>query len=36
MMQQVLPKILPFADAATKELPLPRLLRLSLFQARSA
>ena len=26
------PSILPFADAATKELPLGRLLRLSLFQ----
>ena len=26
------PKFLPFADAATKELPLGRLLRLSLFQ----
>ncbi|HJL24275.1 MAG TPA: PucC family protein, partial [Polyangiaceae bacterium LLY-WYZ-15_(1-7)] len=26
------PKVLPFADAATPELPLPRLLRLSLFQ----
>jgi MFS transporter, BCD family, chlorophyll transporter len=26
------PKLLPFADAATTELPLPRLLRLSLFQ----
>ena len=26
------PKFLPFADAATPELPLPRLLRLSLFQ----
>ena len=25
-------RFLPFADAATKELPLPRLLRLSLFQ----
>jgi BCD family chlorophyll transporter-like MFS transporter len=32
-MREVLPKILPFADAATKELPLLRLLRLSLFQA---
>ena len=32
-LREVLPKILPFADAATKELPLPRLLRLSLFQA---
>jgi MFS transporter, BCD family, chlorophyll transporter len=31
--REVLPKILPFADAATKELPLTRLLRLSLFQA---
>jgi BCD family chlorophyll transporter-like MFS transporter len=26
------PRLLPFADAATAELPLPRLLRLSLFQ----
>ena len=26
------PKFLPFADAASDELPLPRLLRLSLFQ----
>ena len=26
------PRFLPFADAATPELPLPRLLRLSLFQ----
>ncbi len=26
------PNLLPFADAATAELPLPRLLRLSLFQ----
>ena len=26
------PRLLPFADAATTELPLPRLLRLSLFQ----
>lgn len=26
------PRFLPFADAATTELPLPRLLRLSLFQ----
>lgn len=26
------PRVLPFADAATPELPLPRLLRLSLFQ----
>lgn len=30
--QQVVPKLLPFADAATPELPLGRLLRLSLFQ----
>lgn len=30
--QQVLPRFLPFADAATTELPLARLLRLSLFQ----
>jgi BCD family chlorophyll transporter-like MFS transporter len=27
------PRFLPFADAATTDLPLPRLLRLSLFQA---
>jgi BCD family chlorophyll transporter-like MFS transporter len=26
------PRFLPFADAATEELPLGRLLRLSLFQ----
>ena len=26
------PELLPFADAATEELPLGRLLRLSLFQ----
>jgi BCD family chlorophyll transporter-like MFS transporter len=26
------PRFLPFADAASKELPLPRLLRLALFQ----
>lgn len=26
------PRFLPFADAASKELPLPRLMRLSLFQ----
>ncbi|MBM3635946.1 MAG: BCD family MFS transporter [Alphaproteobacteria bacterium] len=30
--QQVGPGFLPFANAATAELPLPRLLRLSLFQ----
>ena len=29
---RVAPRFLPFADAATAELPLPRLLRLSLFQ----
>ena len=29
---QWLPRMLPFADAASPELPLPRLLRLSLFQ----
>jgi len=28
----VVPRVLPFADAASKELPLLRLLRLSLFQ----
>ena len=27
------PRFLPFADAATPEMPLSRLLRLSLFQA---
>ncbi|MFO1121175.1 MAG: BCD family MFS transporter [Hyphomicrobiales bacterium] len=30
--QQLGPRFLPFADAATEELPLGRLLRLSLFQ----
>jgi BCD family chlorophyll transporter-like MFS transporter len=30
--QRLGPRFLPFADAATKELPLGRLLRLSLFQ----
>ncbi len=30
--QDLLPRVLPFADAATQDLPLPRLLRLSLFQ----
>lgn len=30
--RQLLPKILPFADVATADLPLRRLLRLSLFQ----
>ena len=29
---RVSPRFLPFADAASKELPLGRLLRLSLFQ----
>ena len=29
---QCLPHVLPFADAASAGLPLPRLLRLSLFQ----
>jgi len=29
---RLLPRLLPFADAASAELPLPRLLRLSLFQ----
>ena len=32
LMKQVGSRFLPFADAATTELPLPRLLRLSLFQ----
>lgn len=31
-LQEIAPRFLPFADAATKELPLSRLLRLSLFQ----
>jgi BCD family chlorophyll transporter-like MFS transporter len=31
-LQQVGPRFLPFADAATRDLPLSRLLRLSLFQ----
>jgi BCD family chlorophyll transporter-like MFS transporter len=30
--KHVAPRFLPFADAASEELPLPRLLRLSLFQ----
>lgn len=30
--QRIGPRFLPFADAATKDLPLSRLLRLSLFQ----
>ncbi len=32
MLADLGPRYLPFADAATKELPLGRLLRLSLFQ----
>jgi BCD family chlorophyll transporter-like MFS transporter len=32
-LRDILPRILPFADAATEELPLTRLLRLALFQA---
>ena len=32
MWQSIGPRFLPFADAATEELPLSRLLRLSLFQ----
>ena len=32
LIKQVGTRFLPFADAATTELPLPRLLRLSLFQ----
>jgi BCD family chlorophyll transporter-like MFS transporter len=31
-LMQIGPGVLPFADAGTAELPLPRLLRLSLFQ----
>ena len=30
--QQLVPKLLPFADVATDDLPLKRILRLSLFQ----
>ena len=30
--RELLPRLLPFADAATTELPIARLLRLSLFQ----
>ncbi len=33
---RVSPRLLPFADAASPELPLPRLLRLSLFQVSVA
>lgn len=32
MLQEIGPRFLPFADAATTDLPLGRLLRLSLFQ----
>jgi BCD family chlorophyll transporter-like MFS transporter len=32
VVKEIAPRFLPFADAATTELPLPRLLRLSLFQ----
>lgn len=32
LLTRIGPRFLPFADAATPELPLPRLLRLSLFQ----
>jgi len=32
LLMRIAPKYLPFADAATPELPLKRLLRLSLFQ----
>jgi BCD family chlorophyll transporter-like MFS transporter len=32
LMRDLLPRILPFSDAATDELPLTRLLRLALFQ----
>ncbi|WP_058556928.1 PucC family protein [Thiohalocapsa sp. ML1] len=32
LMRDLVPRILPFSDAATAELPLPRLLRLALFQ----
>ena len=31
-LMSIAPSVLPFADAATDELPLGRLLRLSLFQ----
>jgi BCD family chlorophyll transporter-like MFS transporter len=32
VVKEIAPRFLPFADAATDALPLPRLLRLSLFQ----
>jgi BCD family chlorophyll transporter-like MFS transporter len=32
VVKEIAPRFLPFADAATTALPLPRLLRLSLFQ----
>ncbi|NBU60011.1 MAG: MFS transporter, partial [Betaproteobacteria bacterium] len=32
MWLRISPQLLPFADAATADLPLSRLLRLSLFQ----
>ena len=32
LLQDLLPRVLPFSDAASAELPLPRLLRLALFQ----
>jgi BCD family chlorophyll transporter-like MFS transporter len=32
LLRDLLPRVLPFSDAATTELPLPRLLRLALFQ----
>jgi MFS transporter, BCD family, chlorophyll transporter len=31
-LRQLMPRLLPFADVGTADLPLPRLLRLSLFQ----
>lgn len=31
-LSRLLPRLMPFADAASAELPLPRLLRLALFQ----
>jgi BCD family chlorophyll transporter-like MFS transporter len=31
-LQRLLPRLMPFADVASADLPLPRLLRLSLFQ----
>ena len=31
-LREIIPRLLPFSDAASAELPLSRLLRLALFQ----